>query len=121
MSYQLYPTDLTDSQWDLIKDLIPPPKPGGRRRVLDMRRVVNAIFYVVVGGITWRLLPREYPKWKSVYHYFRQWRNYGIWQRLHETLRAQVRQRDGRHKHPTAGCLDSQSVKTTAIKGSWIR
>ncbi len=82
-----------------------------------MRSVLNAILYVVVGGIKWRMLPREYPRWKSVYHYFRQWRDSGVWQRLHDTLRARVRQQAGRHKHPTAGCLDSQSVKTTEIEG----
>ena len=117
MNNQLYPTDLTDSQWDIIRDLIPPPKPGGRPRSLDMRMVINAILYVVVGGIKWRMLPREYPKWKSVYHYFWLWRDSGEWQRIHDTLRAQVRKREGRHKHPTAGCLDSQSVKTTEISG----
>jgi putative transposase len=78
-----------------------------------MRLVVNAILYVVVGGIQWRMLPKEYPKWKSVYHYFRQWRNAKVWQRIHDSLRARLRRRMGRHKHPTAGCLDSQSVKTT--------
>jgi len=117
MNNQLYPTDLTDSQWDIIRELIPPAKPGGRPRTLDMRMVINAILYVVVGGIKWRMLPREYPKWKSVYHYFRVWRDNGDWQRIHDTLRAQVRQREGRHKHPTAGCLDSQSIKTTEIRG----
>jgi len=71
----------------------------------------------MMGGIKWRMLPREYPKWKSVYHYFRQWRMSGDWQCLHDTLRAQVREQAGRHKHPTAGCLDSQSVKTTEIEG----
>ena len=79
--------------------------------------VVNAILYVVVGGIQWRMLPKEYPKWQSVYGYFRDWKRDGIWQRIHETLRAMVRQRAGRHKHPTAGCLDSQSVKTTSVPG----
>ena len=116
-TYQVYPSDLTDSRWDLIKDLIPPPKPGGRPRTLDMRMVVNAIFYIVKAGAQWRMLPKEYPKWKSVYHYFRLWRNDGIWQRIHDTLRAKVRRRAGRHKHPTAGSLDSQSVKTTAVPG----
>ncbi len=113
----LYPTDLTDSQWLIIQQLIPPAKPGGRPRTLDMRQVVNAILYLVVGGIQWRMLPKQYPKWQSVYTYFRQWRDDGTWQRIHDTLRAQVRRRSGRHKHPTAGCLDSQSVKTTAVPG----
>ena len=117
MNTQLYPTDLTDSQWVIIQELIPPAKPGGRPRSLDMRQVVNAVLYVVVGGIQWRMLPREYPKWQSVYSYFRDWKHGGVWKRLHDTLRAQVRRRAGRHKHPTGGCLDSQSVKTTAVPG----
>lgn len=116
-THQLYPSDLTDSQWNHIRDLIPLAKTGGRPRTLDMRLVVNAILYVVVGGIQWRMLPKEYPKWKSVYHYFWHWRNDGTWRRIHDTLRAKVRRRAGRHKHPTAGSLDSQSVKSTAIRG----
>ncbi|MBP1464412.1 IS5 family transposase [Candidatus Chloroploca sp. M-50] len=114
---QTYATDLTNRQWNCIKDLIPAAKPGGRPRSLDMRQVMNGILYVVVSGIQWRLLPKEYPNWKTVYHYFRTWRDNGTWQRIHDTLRAQVRQKAGRHKHPTAGCLDSQSVKTTQIPG----
>jgi putative transposase len=114
---QLYPTDLTDSQWHCIKELIPMAKTGGRRRSLDMRLVVNALLYIVVGGIQWRMLPKEYPKWQSVYRYFRLWCDDGTWQRIHDTLRAEVRRQAGKHKHPTAGCLDSQSVKTTAIAG----
>jgi putative transposase len=111
------PTDLTDAAWDRIKDLIPPPKPGGRHRALDMRAVVNALFDVVDGGIKWRMLPHEYPQWPSVYWHCSQWRDRGAWQRLHDTLRARVRQQAGRHKHPTAGGVDSQSVKTTALGG----
>jgi putative transposase len=110
---QMYPTDLTDRQWDCIKDLIPLAKPGGHPRTLDIRNVVNAILYIVVTGCQWRMLPHEYPAWQSVYTYFRQWRKDGTWQRLHDTLRAQVRERVGRHKHPTAGALDSQSVEAT--------
>ncbi len=117
MSNQTYPTDLTDRQWDCIADHVPPAKSGGRPRTLDMRQVLNAILYVVVSGIQWRMLPRDYPNWKSVYHYFRQWRDDGTWQRIHDTLRAAIRRQEGRHKHPTAGCLDSQSVKTSAGPG----
>ena len=113
----MYPTDLTDRQWDCIKDLIPAAKPGGHPRTLDMRAVVNAILYLLVTGCQWRMLPREYPAWQSVYTYFRHWRDDGTWQRLHDTLRAQVRERAGRHKHPTAGALDSQSVKMSQVPG----
>jgi putative transposase len=116
MQTKLYPTDLNDPQWELIKELIPVSNTG-RPRQLDMRQVLNAILYVVVGGIKWRMLPREYPNWQSVYYYFRRWRQEGLWQRIHDTLRARLRQKLGRHKHPTAGCLDSQSVKTTSIGG----
>jgi putative transposase len=77
----------------------------------------GAAFYVVDGGIQWRMLPHEYPKWPSVYWYFHPWRDSGDWQRLHDTRRAHVRQQAERHTYPTAGCLDSQSVKTTALGG----
>ena len=117
MPNQIYLSDLTDSQWNLIKELIPPAKHGGRPRHLEMRQVVNAILYLLVTGVQWRYLPREYPCWQSVYGYFRQWQQDGTWQRLHDTLHAHVRRADNRHKHPTAGCLDSQSVKTTAVGG----
>jgi len=117
MKTQTYPTDLADRHWDCIKDLIPAAKAGGRPRSLDMRLLINAILYILVTGAQWRMLPKDYPNWKSVYHYFRIWRDDGTWQRIHDTLRAEVRRRAGRHKHPTAGCLDSQSVKTTAVGG----
>ena len=102
---------MTDSQWDIIQEILPSAKSKRRPRSLDMRQVINAILYIVVGGIQWRMLPKEYPKWQSVYYYFRLWRDDGTWQRLHDTLRAEVRCKDGRHNHPTAGSLDSQSVK----------
>lgn len=109
---QIYQTDLSDSQWGIIQDLVPKAKSGGRPRSLEMRLVINAILYVVVGGIQWRRLPKEYPNWQSVYSYFRIWCDDGTWQRIQDTLRAQVRRQQGRHKHPTAGCLDSQTGKT---------
>ena len=87
---QRYPTDLTDSQWHLIKDWLPPPARTGRPR-LDLHEVFNAICYVLKGGIQWRLLPRDFPCWQSVYHYFRRFRRDGTWQRVHDRLRARVR------------------------------
>src|SRR5207248_4492318 len=100
-----------------IKDLTPSAKPGGRPRSLQMRAVVNAILYLVMSGCQWRMLPREYPAWESVSPYFQQWRDDGTWQRIHDTLRAQLRRKAGRQKQPTAGCLASQSVKTTQVPG----
>jgi putative transposase len=117
MNKQSYPTDLTDRQWQCISPLVPSAKPGGRPRSLEMREVINAILYLLVTGCQWRLLPHDYPKWQSTYAYFKQWRDDGTWQRIHDTLRAAVRRKAGRHKHPTAGCLDSQSVKTTQVAG----
>ena len=117
MTRKPYPTDLTIKQMELIKDLIPPEKHGGRHRTTDMLEVVNGILYVVKGGIQWRLLPHDFPPWSTVYGYFWRWRNSGDWKRIHDTLRAQLRQQESRHKHPTAGCFDSQSVKSTQVPG----
>lgn len=114
---KIYPTDLTDSQWNLIKDFFPPPKPTGRPRKNQWRAVVNAVLYLTKTGVPWRYLPKEYPVWGSVYDYFRKWRRDRTWQRIHDTLRASLRVRGGRHKHATAGAIDSQSVKTTAVAG----
>jgi putative transposase len=113
MSYQLYPSDLADREWHIIKGLIPPAKPGGRRRSTDMRLVLNAIFYLDRTGCAWRYLPREYPPWETVYGYFRRWRIGGVWQRINDRLRALVRRAAGREPQPSAAILDSQSVKTT--------
>ena len=113
MSYQLYPSDLSDREWEYLKPLIPAAKPGGRDRQTDMRLTVNAIFYVTRTGCPWRYLPHEYPPWQTVYGYFRAWRLAGIWERIHDRLRALVREQEGRERQPTAAILDSQTVKTT--------
>ena len=118
MNEKTYPSDLTDEEWEWSKDVIPAAKSGGRPRTLCMRAVLNAIFYVTKGGIQWRMLPTNFPKWQSVYHSVRAWKRQGAWVRIHDTLRARVREKDERHKHPTAGCLDSQSGKTTEVGGA---
>jgi putative transposase len=118
MNEKTYPSDLTDEEWEWIKEVLPAAKSGGRPRTLCRRAVLNAIFYVTNGGIQWRMLPTNFPQWQSVSHYLRAWKLQGVWGRIHATLRARVREQEARHNHPTAGCLDRQSVKTTEVGGA---
>ena len=113
MKRKPYPTDLTDAEWAMIEPLIPQARPGGRPRSADMREVLNAIFYVLRGGIPWRMLPHDLPPWKTVYHYFRGWRMEGTWEEMNRALVERVRERQGRESTPSAGVMDSQSAKTT--------
>lgn len=110
---QPYPTDLTDDQWSRLEPLIPPHKPGGRPLKYPRREIVNGIFYQLRGGAAWRLLPHDLPPWGITYHYWRGWRKDGTWELVHDSLRAQVRQVEGREPQPSAAIIDSQSVKTT--------
>lgn len=107
-----YPSDLSNEEWSLLSPLLPPMKPGGRPRSVDLRRIVNGLFYLVRSGCAWRYLPRDYGPWSTVYHYFRLWRNDGSWERVHAHLREATRQREGRATTPSAAIIDSQSVKT---------
>lgn len=117
MTRQPYPSDLTDAQWALIEPRVPKPRPGGRPATVDRRELVNAMFYVVRNGIEWRAMPHDLPRWQTVYHYFRLWRDDGTWERIHDGLRTEVRQAAGRDPSPAAAILDAQSVKTTEAGG----
>jgi putative transposase len=112
MKRKPYPSDLTDEQWAVVAPLIPPAWPGGRPRRVDMREVLNALFYRTREGCTWRALPHDFPPWKTVYNYF-QWFTWdGTWPKVLGALREQVRTRAGRAPTPSAAAIDSQSVKT---------
>ena len=117
MSRRAYPTDLTDAQWAILEPHVPPPKPGGRPPKHTRRELVDAMLYVLRGGIAWRLLPHEFPPWQTVYHYFRIWRMDGTWERINAALRERVRVRAGRDPQPSGAILDSQSVRTTEKGG----
>jgi len=112
-----YQTDLSDAEWSCLEPHLPAPKATGRPRMHTTREILNAIFYVVRGGCAWRLLPHDFPPWKTVYHYFRAWHLSGVWEGMHSALRKRVRVRLKRNPQPSAAIVDSQSVKTTGVGG----
>ena len=117
MSRKAYKSDLNDEQWKIIEPLIPPAKPGGHPRTVNLREVVNAIFYVLRTGCRWEMLLHDLPPYSTVYFYFRRWQKRGVWEKMNNALRRKVRQQEGREPQASAGSADSQSVKTTEKKG----
>ena len=112
-----YQTDLSDAEWSCLEPHLPTPKASGRPRIYALREILDAIFYVLKSGCAWRLLPHDFPPWKTIYHYFRFWRLDGTWERTHAALRKRVRVRLKRNPQPSAAMVDSQSIKTTGVGG----
>jgi len=117
MDRQSYPSDISDAEWDVLKDYVPQPLAGGRPAQHSRREIVNAIRYVERTGCGWDYLPHDFPPTKTVYDYFRQWRKARVWERANAALRQAVRQQSGREAAPSAAIIDSQSVKTTEKGG----
>jgi transposase len=122
METRIYATDLTDEQWRLVQPYIPPSKSGtpkGGRPPAEVRTVVNGLMYLARTGCQWRMLPKDFGPWPTVYYYYRTWRRDGTLQKIHDALRQKVRVQAGRKSSPSAAIIDSQSVKT-AEKGGRV-
>jgi putative transposase len=110
-----YPTDLSDAEWSCLKPHLSISKAIGRPPIHSRREVLDAVFYVLRSGCPWRLLPHDFPPWKTVFHYFRAWRIDGTWERMNRAIRERLRVRLKRNPEPSAGIVDSQSAKTTGV------
>jgi putative transposase len=117
MSRKTYVSDLSDAEWAALEPMFPAPNQRGRKRRHPWRELVNSILYVLRSGGIWRLLPHDLPPWKTVYHYWRLWRLNGTWEVINQRLRESLRLKMGRHAQPSAGVIDSQSVKTSTVGG----
>jgi putative transposase len=117
MKQRSYPTDLTDGEWSIIEPLLPPPKTRGSKRTTDLRKVVNAILYLLHEGCQWRALPHDFPPYQTVRTYFDRWKRQKIWEKINTALREQLRLAQGRKPTPSAASIDSQSVKTGEKRG----
>lgn len=117
MTRKPYPSDVTDEQWAILEPLIPPARPGGRPREVDIREVVNALFYRNRNGCGWRALPHDFPAWKTVYNYSQWWEWDGTWEKILTALRQRVRAAADREPTPRVAVIDSQSVKSTEVGG----
>jgi putative transposase len=112
-----YPSDLTDAEWEVLEPLIPEVSPNATTETIARREIVNGILYVLRSGCPWRSLPHDLPAWGTVYFSFRTWRNEGIWDQVLQVLRKRMRQKQGRDEEPSAAVIDSQSIKTSAVRG----
>jgi putative transposase len=117
MESKRYPTDLSDEEWGLLETYLPASNWRGSPRLHSPREILNAVFYLLKSGCQWRMLPREFPPWKTVFHYFRAWRLDGTWERLNRTMRRLLREKLGRDPEPSAGIVDAQSAKSTGVGG----
>lgn len=115
-----YTTELTPEQYDLLSALLPKTKKTGRPRTVNIMYVIQGILYVLVTGCAWRLLPKEYPPYSTVYYYFRKWRDDGTWKKVHEHLVQWVRVMEGRESSPSATSIDSQTVPTSVMVNSCV-
>ncbi len=111
MERRSYPTDLTDQEWSIIEPLLPPPSTIGHPRQVNLREIINAIFYWADNGIKWRAMPHDLPHWKTVYDYFRSWVKTRVWKTLNKALARRVRRLEGRVEDPSLVMIDSQSVE----------
>lgn len=112
-----YPSDVTDEEWAILEPLIPGEKPGGRPQEIARREIVNAILYVLRSGCPWRMMPHDLPRWFTAAAYFRRWKQQGIWEQVNAALRRELRVAVGREPEPSAAILDSQSIKTSSVRG----
>jgi transposase len=113
-----YPSDLTDTQWEILAPLIPEPSVESTRVAIPRREIVNGILYLLRTGCSWRQMPHDLPNGKTVYHYFRLWKLDGTWEKGMSSLRKKVRTQMGRDPEPSAAIIDSQSIKTSPVRGS---
>jgi putative transposase len=112
-----YASDLSDAEWEILKPLLPTPKGLGHPVEVDLREILNGMFYVQRTGCQWEMLPHDLPPYSTVYGYFQKWQRKGIWQQIHDKIRCQLRQELGRDEDSTVAIADSQSVKTTEKRG----